>query len=104
MGKWVWMRCGCGPHQPTFFFHLQSIIADIDPLSSSLPYPSQASVPSLAMEEVLPVSVAPGDTLAPEEVFKSKQGADVKAEGEMSREERKRRRAKVREMKRGRCY
>lgn len=56
------------------------------------------------MEEVLPVSVAPGDTLAPEEVFKSKQGADVKAEGEMSREERKRRRAKVREMKRGRCY
>lgn len=37
----------------------------------------QADVAAIAMEEVLPSSVAEGDALAPEEVYAKKRGRDA---------------------------
>ncbi|XP_054822683.1 M phase phosphoprotein 10 [Prosopis cineraria] len=51
----------------------------------------QANVPALAMEEIAPVAVSDAAMLAPEEVFAGK--GDVKEEVELTKAERKRRRA-----------
>ncbi|KAJ8440300.1 hypothetical protein Cgig2_012736 [Carnegiea gigantea] len=52
----------------------------------------QANVPALAMEEIAPVAVSDAAMLAPEEVFAGK--GDIKEETELTKEDRKRRRAK----------
>ncbi|XP_047950304.1 U3 small nucleolar ribonucleoprotein protein MPP10-like isoform X2 [Salvia hispanica] len=52
----------------------------------------QANVPALAMEEVAPLAVSDAAMLAPEEVFSGK--GDIKEETELTKEDRKRRRAK----------
>ncbi|XP_028778306.1 U3 small nucleolar ribonucleoprotein protein MPP10 [Neltuma alba] len=51
----------------------------------------QANVPALAMEEIAPVAVSDAAMLAPEEVFAGK--GDIKEEAELTKAERKRRRA-----------
>ncbi|XP_020212244.1 U3 small nucleolar ribonucleoprotein protein MPP10 [Cajanus cajan] len=51
----------------------------------------QSNVPALAMEEIAPVAVSDAAMLAPEEVFDGK--GDVKEEAELTKAERKRRRA-----------
>ncbi|KAJ1439074.1 U3 small nucleolar ribonucleoprotein complex, subunit Mpp10 [Sesbania bispinosa] len=51
----------------------------------------QANVPALAMEEIAPVAISDAAMLAPEEVFDGK--GDIKEEAELTKEERKRRRA-----------
>ncbi|KAG5056722.1 hypothetical protein GLYMA_05G038800v4 [Glycine max] len=51
----------------------------------------QANVPALAMEEIAPVAVSDAAMLAPEEVFDGK--GDIKEETELTKAERKRRRA-----------
>ncbi|KAK7389085.1 hypothetical protein VNO78_23917 [Psophocarpus tetragonolobus] len=51
----------------------------------------QANVPALAMEEIAPVAVSDAAMLAPEEVFEGK--GDIKEETELTKAERKRRRA-----------
>ncbi|RYR29931.1 hypothetical protein Ahy_B01g054600 isoform B [Arachis hypogaea] len=51
----------------------------------------QINVPALAMEEIAPVAVSDAAMLAPEEVFEGK--GDIKEETELTKEERKRRRA-----------
>ncbi|KAL0385088.1 UNVERIFIED_CONTAM: U3 small nucleolar ribonucleoprotein MPP10 [Sesamum radiatum] len=51
----------------------------------------QANVPALAMEEIAPLAVSDAAMLAPEEVFSGK--GDVKEETELTKAERKRRRA-----------
>ncbi|KAF7806070.1 Mpp10 protein [Senna tora] len=51
----------------------------------------QANVPALAMEEIAPMAVSDAAMLAPEEVFSGK--GDIKEEVELTKEERKRRRA-----------
>ncbi|MED6174055.1 U3 snoRNP protein [Stylosanthes scabra] len=51
----------------------------------------QINVPALAMEEIAPVAVSDAAMLAPEEVFDGK--GDIKEETELTKEERKRRRA-----------
>ncbi|OAY78626.1 U3 small nucleolar ribonucleoprotein MPP10 [Ananas comosus] len=51
----------------------------------------QANVPALAMEEIAPVAVSDAAMLAPEEIFEGK--GDIKAEGELTQAERRRRRA-----------
>ncbi|KAH9720262.1 U3 small nucleolar ribonucleoprotein MPP10 [Citrus sinensis] len=51
----------------------------------------QANVPALAMEEIAPVAVSDAAMLAPEEVFAGR--GDVKEEAELTKAERKRRRA-----------
>ncbi|GER27074.1 U3 small nucleolar ribonucleoprotein protein mpp10 [Striga asiatica] len=51
----------------------------------------QANVPALAMEEIAPLAVSDAAMLAPEEVFSGK--GDIKEETELTKEERKRRRA-----------
>ncbi|CAI9754144.1 unnamed protein product [Fraxinus pennsylvanica] len=51
----------------------------------------QANVPALAMEEIAPLAVSDAAMLAPEEVFAGK--GDVKEETELTKTERKRRRA-----------
>lgn len=52
----------------------------------------QANVPALAMEEIAPMAVSDAAMLAPEEVFAGK--GDIKEETELTKEDRKRRRAK----------
>ncbi|XP_057786838.1 M phase phosphoprotein 10 isoform X2 [Salvia miltiorrhiza] len=52
----------------------------------------QANVPALAMEEVAPLAVSDAAMLAPEEVFSGK--GDIKEEIELTKADRKRRRAK----------
>ncbi|XP_057951492.1 M phase phosphoprotein 10 isoform X2 [Malania oleifera] len=60
----------------------------------------QANVPALAMEEIAPVAVSDAAMLAPEEVFAGK--GDIKEEAELTKAERKRRRAsKKRKFKAG---
>ncbi|XP_039057978.1 U3 small nucleolar ribonucleoprotein protein MPP10 [Hibiscus syriacus] len=51
----------------------------------------QTNVPALAMEEIAPMAVSDAAMLAPEEVFSGK--GDVKEEAELTKAERKRRRA-----------
>ncbi|EOY20756.1 U3 small nucleolar ribonucleoprotein mpp10 isoform 4 [Theobroma cacao] len=51
----------------------------------------QTNVPALAMEEIAPMAVSDAAMLAPEEVFAGK--GDIKEEAELTRSERKRRRA-----------
>ncbi|KAF3323024.1 U3 small nucleolar ribonucleoprotein MPP10 isoform X2 [Carex littledalei] len=51
----------------------------------------QANVPALAMEEIAPIAVSDAAMLAPEEIFEGK--GDIKEERELSRSDRKRRRA-----------
>ncbi|XP_051133461.1 M phase phosphoprotein 10 isoform X2 [Andrographis paniculata] len=51
----------------------------------------QANLPALAMEEVAPLAVSDAAMLAPEEVFSGK--GDIKDETELTKEDRKRRRA-----------
>ncbi|PPR82631.1 hypothetical protein GOBAR_AA38082 [Gossypium barbadense] len=51
----------------------------------------QTNVPALAMEEVAPMAVSDATMLAPEEVFSGK--GDIKEEAELTKAERKRRRA-----------
>ncbi|XP_012440433.1 M phase phosphoprotein 10 [Gossypium raimondii] len=51
----------------------------------------QTNVPALAMEEVAPMAVSDAAMLAPEEVFSGK--GDIKEEAELTKAERKRRRA-----------
>ncbi|KAL6541976.1 hypothetical protein OROGR_011462 [Orobanche gracilis] len=51
----------------------------------------QANVPALAMEEIAPLAVSDAAMLAPEEVFSGK--GDIKEETEMTKADRKRRRA-----------
>ncbi|KAK7330501.1 hypothetical protein VNO77_24696 [Canavalia gladiata] len=51
----------------------------------------QTNVPALAMEEIAPVAVSDAAMLAPEEVFEGK--GDIKEEAELTKAERKRRRA-----------
>lgn len=55
----------------------------------------QANVPALAIEEIAPMAVSDATMLAPEEVFSGK--GDVKEETELTKAERKRRRAKKKE-------
>lgn len=52
----------------------------------------QANVPALAMEEVAPLAVSDAAMLAPEEVFSGK--GDIKEDKELTKSDRKRRRAK----------
>ncbi|KAG6513476.1 hypothetical protein ZIOFF_023806 [Zingiber officinale] len=51
----------------------------------------QVNVPALAMEEVAPLAVSDAAMLAPEEIFHGK--GNIKEETELTKEERKRRRA-----------
>ncbi|XP_064949359.1 M phase phosphoprotein 10-like [Musa acuminata AAA Group] len=51
----------------------------------------QVNVPALAMEEIAPVAVSDAAMLAPEEIFQGK--GDIKEEAELTKAERKRRRA-----------
>ncbi|KAG6493377.1 hypothetical protein ZIOFF_048360 [Zingiber officinale] len=51
----------------------------------------QVNVPALAMEEVTPLAVSDAAMLAPEEIFHGK--GNIKEEAELTKEERKRRRA-----------
>ncbi|KAG6472364.1 hypothetical protein ZIOFF_069824 [Zingiber officinale] len=51
----------------------------------------QVNVPTLAMEEVAPLAVSDAAMLAPEEIFHGK--GNIKEEAELTKEERKRRRA-----------
>ncbi|KAG6512609.1 hypothetical protein ZIOFF_009938 [Zingiber officinale] len=51
----------------------------------------QVNVPALAMEEVAPLVVSDAAMLAPEEIFHGK--GNIKEEAELTKEERKRRRA-----------
>ncbi|KAG6514136.1 hypothetical protein ZIOFF_024477 [Zingiber officinale] len=51
----------------------------------------QVNVPALAMEEVAPLAVSDAAMLAPEEIFHGK--GNIKEEAELTKEERKRRRA-----------
>ncbi|KAG6524140.1 hypothetical protein ZIOFF_014031 [Zingiber officinale] len=51
----------------------------------------QVNVPALAMEEVAPLAVSDVAMLAPEEIFHGK--GNIKEEAELTKEERKRRRA-----------
>ncbi|KAK4257056.1 hypothetical protein QN277_006697 [Acacia crassicarpa] len=51
----------------------------------------QVNVPALAMEEIAPVAVSDAAMLAPEEIFAGK--GDIKEEAELTKAERKRRRA-----------
>ncbi|XP_042415021.1 U3 small nucleolar ribonucleoprotein protein MPP10-like, partial [Zingiber officinale] len=51
----------------------------------------QVNVPAVAMEEVAPLVVSDAAMLAPEEIFHGK--GNIKEEAELTKEERKRRRA-----------
>ncbi|KAG6470909.1 hypothetical protein ZIOFF_071989 [Zingiber officinale] len=51
----------------------------------------QVNVPALAIEEVAPLAVSDATMLAPEEIFHGK--GNIKEEAELTKEERKRRRA-----------
>ncbi|KAG6499611.1 hypothetical protein ZIOFF_039401 [Zingiber officinale] len=51
----------------------------------------QVNVPALAMEEIAPLVVSDAAMLAPEEIFHGK--GNIKEEAELTKEERKRRRA-----------
>ncbi|KAG6495721.1 hypothetical protein ZIOFF_043547 [Zingiber officinale] len=64
---------------------ITNVIAVIEDMSI------QVNVPALAMEEVAPLAVSDAAMLAPEEIFHGK--GNIKEEAELTKEERKRRRA-----------
>ncbi|KAG6506250.1 hypothetical protein ZIOFF_031572 [Zingiber officinale] len=68
-----------------FFKDLKSLKKVIEDMSI------QVNVPALAMEEVAPLAVSDAAMLAPEEIFHGK--GNIKEEAELTKEERKRRRA-----------
>lgn len=73
-----------------FFYTPKAPKADINVVTNA---------PAISMEEVMPVNVSDATMLAPEEVY-DKQRRDVKSQGEMSQEERKRARALKKKLKR----
>ncbi|KAG6488103.1 hypothetical protein ZIOFF_056861 [Zingiber officinale] len=66
----------------SFYYFLGRVIEDMS---------IQVNVPALAMEEVAPLAVSDAAMLAPEEIFHGK--GNIKEEAELTKEERKRRRA-----------
>ncbi|KAG6477082.1 hypothetical protein ZIOFF_066334 [Zingiber officinale] len=66
----------------SFYYFLGRVIEDMS---------IQVNVPALAMEEVAPLVVSDAAMLAPEEIFHGK--GNIKEEAELTKEERKRRRA-----------
>jgi hypothetical protein len=58
-----------------------------------------SNVPAIQMEEIVPVSMSEAAVLAPQEIYDSKKTQELKAENELSQQERKRRRKVKKEIR-----
>ncbi|KAG6514041.1 hypothetical protein ZIOFF_024380 [Zingiber officinale] len=84
------------PHRRLFASPARSLPGTKGSISGRIPnviedMSIQVNVPALAMEEVAPLAVSDAAMLAPEEIFHGK--GNIKEEAELTKEERKRRRA-----------
>ncbi|KAG6503063.1 hypothetical protein ZIOFF_035352 [Zingiber officinale] len=84
------------PHKRLFASPARSLPGTKGSISGRIPnviedMSIQVNVPALAMEEVAPLVVSDAAMLAPEEIFHGK--GNIKEEAELTKEERKRRRA-----------